>query len=606
MLKYQINTNNSQKNLIPIDISDFKIENIIKDIDDNGEITYDDKQLLVCYCDNEIPFDENANITVMSERYMINDDNISSTPYNFDTIYKLTSVNKENRSFTLTFNKYINLEVSETKSITDEEGNEWWYIYFNGSHLFNMESKLYSEDDTEIYQALYLTFDGINGQYKENPVKFTISASVKDNDTAGEWLNSSVIRIKKGAIDIINGLKEISDHAALLNFFTDNFIFVSDNFTLYIDKPLARLHIPLLQKFSTDLMQDSAIRDNFTEVEKAKAINHITEMEKDVYYPVICINNEIQDVYKIKFNLHFREHKGDNWLVENDSYWNGVNVDNKGNISLLGNYFVYGNNDYRISCQPDLLTYLNFTDKDVRYQKNKLKKSFLRVMFFDSMNPTNQNMLAYYTVFMDSGLYFSKYARYIEKEGYYNTDDETKHKKIGIKVNREPSQTSKLSDINNTTDIDEIEEVRLGSQFVIQDKYMSDASSEGFYLYLWKDNMNGQIPTDIYMKVEFNHAGYGRTIPFMMPFWDKEKDKKEGTKTFQDIIDDWNDENNRYGIRKYLKYSYIHFKYRYDKNTARHIYYMDDEFYGKEKPEDGGVNFEDNTVTLNLYEAKII
>ena len=63
-------------------------------------------------------------------------------------------------------------------------------------------------------------------------------------------------------------------------------------------------------------------------------------------------------------------------------------------------------------------------------------------------------------------------------------------------------------------DYDEIESLRLSSQFVVKDKYSSESSSEGFYLYLWKDMAN-TTPGDIYMRVEFNHAGYGRTIPFL-------------------------------------------------------------------------------------------
>ena len=54
-----------------------------------------------------------------------------------------------------------------------------------------------------------------------------------------------------------------------------------------------------------------------------------------------------------------------------------------------------------------------------------------------------------------------------------------------------------------------------------------------------------------------------------------------------------------------MKYSYIHFKYKYDKIHKQHIYYLDDEFYGT-NPEDGGVHYQDNVMTINLYEAKMI
>jgi hypothetical protein len=70
--------------------------------------------------------------------------------------------------------------------------------------------------------------------------------------------------------------------------------------------------------------------------------------------------------------------------------------------------------------------------------------------------------------------------------------------------------------------------------------------------------------------------------------------------------EDWgSDTDKRYGIKKYLKYSYIRFKYKYDKITKRHVYYLDDEFYGT-NVNNGGVHFEDNAITINLYEAKIV
>ena len=264
-------------------------------------------------------------------------------------------------------------------------------------------------------------------------------------------------------------------------------------------------------------------------------------------------------------------------------------------------------------------------------------------MFYDSLNLGNQNLLYYSTIFVDSGKLFGKYINHIEDTPYnsvvYETNEETEIETInaeksqtelvGIRVDREPTgDLLKDEDDVAFDNIDQVEELRLSCQFTVQDKFQSNASSDGFYLYLWKDNETGVIPTDIYMKVEFNHAGYGRTIPFMMPFWDpkkrydKENDtlpQKQGIKTFREILNDWNstkDENDiwrnegnitdgQYGARQYMKYSYIHFKYKYDKIHKQYIYYLDDEFYGT-NPEDGGVHYQDNVMTINLYEAKMI
>lgn len=606
MLKYQLNTRFIRNDLVPIELYDYSSDELFGD-------EFKDKMLLTCYSDSELTFGKDASIMAMYEQYMVNDDFISSTAYNFSTIYHPYGLNKENRSFSIIYDKYFNLEVERTSVTTElvdgqtDPQKTWWYIWFKGSHLFDV-----SGGNT---YTLYLTFDGPNGYNKDEPFELEVNSST--------FVTSSILRFSyKDVLDKIelNGVKledvifyeedgqTVSD-VSRVRFFRDNFVFTIGMFQLFLDRAMATISLPIEQKFANDLYQDDNIREHFTNAEIKKSINKITEMEKDVYHPVIwdSEHDKVKDeVYKIRFNLHFREHGDDDWLADADTYWNGVNP---AKLEPIDGYFTYSNPEQ----QSDLLTYLNFTDKDVRYQKNKLKKSFLRVMFFDSMNPANQNMLAYYTIFMDSGNYFSKYARYIEAEGYRKiskTPDDTgkydiKDKLTGIRVDREPTYTANGEKIIPSTDADDIEEVRLSSQFVVEDKYMSDASSEGFYLYLWKDNFLGTYPQNIYMKVEFNHAGYGRTIPFMCPFKDPTKNEGNGFKSFSEILDDWSSDDKKYGIVKYSKYSYIHFKYKYDKISERHVYYLDDEFYGT-KPNYGGVHFDDNAITINLYEAKIV
>lgn len=604
MLKYQLNTRFIRNDMVPIELYDYSSDELLGD-------EFKDKMLLTCYSDSELTFGKDASIMAMYEQYMVNDDFISSTAYNFSTIYHPYGLNKENRSFSIIYDKYFNLEVERTSITTElvdgQPQKTWWYIWFKGSHLFDV-----SGGNT---YTLYLTFDGPNGYNEDEPFELEVNSST--------FVTSSILRFSyKDVLDKIelNGVKledvifyeedgqTVSD-VSRVRFFRDNFVFTIGMFQLFLDRAMATISLPIEQKFANDLYQDDNIREHFTNAEIKKSINKITEMEKDVYHPVIwdSEHDKVKDeVYKIRFNLHFREHGDDDWLADADTYWNGVNP---AKLEPIDGYFTYSNPEQ----QSDLLTYLNFTDKDVRYQKNKLKKSFLRVMFFDSMNPANQNMLAYYTIFMDSGNYFSKYARYIEAEGYRKiskTPDDTgkydiKDKLTGIRVDREPTYTANGEKIIPSTDADDIEEVRLSSQFVVEDKYMSDASSEGFYLYLWKDNFLGTYPQNIYMKVEFNHAGYGRTIPFMCPFKDPTKNEGNGFKSFSEILDDWSSDDKKYGIVKYSKYSYIHFKYKYDKISERHVYYLDDEFYGT-KPNYGGVHFDDNAITINLYEAKIV
>lgn len=336
--------------------------------------------------------------------------------------------------------------------------------------------------------------------------------------------------------------------------------------------------------------------------------------------------------------------------------------------------------------QSDLLSYLGFTNDDVKYQKSKLKKSFLRISFYDSDNIGNQNLLHTATIFLDSGDLFAKYIKNIETEDEYKAtstviaqkspeisfpkdsiltsseykklDDENRKKcvvngellavvggsssdedkytvydKAGVAINREPMRKRALKDSDFGDNIDELERLRMSSQIVVTDKNSSKRSSEGFYFYTYKTNDNGVYPSDIYMRVEFNHAGYGRVIPFMMPYIRKSEEalkenspgyerytniKRENKiKTFDDICYDWSEIDIDKGIKnehlkddsdigysavRYMKYCHIKWKYRYDKQTQKHIYYLDPDVYGK------GVTSENNhgnNIILNLYEGKI-
>lgn len=460
------------------------------------------------------------------------------------------------------------------------------------------------------------------------------------------------------------------------------------------------------------------------------------------------MNADYVDCEKIIFNLHFREHRdrgGDKWACEKESYWNGTKkiekeikvkrggkeVEEKKNIvDLQGRVFQYENDeqktekydyfsyfgvkpgedsgydsetDYALTegtyqnkrklrnqlkeLQSDTLAYLGFSNNDVKYQKSKLKKSFLRISFYDSDNIGNQNLLHTATIFLDSGGLFAKYIRNIETENFYEVikgfkgEDGIRYKngeiieeKIynrlgfnnqencriygnpcavtgsstlenipftgydtsGVRVNREPMRLNEIKESSNLEEsVNSFEELRMSSQIEVTDKFSSNKSSEGFYFYTYKSNDVGVYPSEIYMRVEFNHAGYGRTIPFMMPYIRKNeekltegqagyerytintvKDRKNNKiKTFDDICYDWSEidydksletlkeeDEIGYGTLRYMKYAYIKWKYRYDKHTQKHIYYLDPDVYGT------GVTTSNNqgrNIILNLYEGKI-
>ena len=554
--------------------------------------TSNDKLLLVCYCDDEYGLSEGMEVYLFITLELDNANGLTTSVHEYNVKLPIAGVNNEKLLFTIIVDKYYSLTLSSLTEIVydDEESETEWEFLFSDGHLFH-ESNTTDEDEEGSPIVIFLEYTTLYGVRNIIEVGCTYYSpyvlKVTYNDSMEEL--RSVIYDEEDETFIIGSLIVYRETPYFRN---------GDRLRICKDEPVCRIILPLTQNFATDTFIQYGLEENFVDDAIEEAINDITEMEKDVYIPVIYDSTEeaVEEVYSIVFNLHFRQHRGDEWSVTPTTSWNGVNEG-----ELMGSdlpFFSFSDND----SQSDLITYLNFTNDDVRYQKNKLKKSFLRLLFYDSPTVGAQNLLAYSTIFMDSGSLFVKYARNIEEYPYcaitYDEGDNSPswdEKELdGVRVDREPYGEL----IEDLTD-DEIEEYRLSTRFVIEDRNNSSSSSEGFYLYLWKDNDNGVTPSDVYMRVEFNHAGYGRTIPFMLPYWNPETDNKTGIKAFKDIVEDWKDEETYYTARTYLKYAHIHLKYRYDKEEGRHIYYVDDETYGDD------VHFENNKIVFNLYEARM-
>lgn len=374
--------------------------------------------------------------------------------------------------------------------------------------------------------------------------------------------------------------------------------------------------IPLFSSKLLDTHQERIIKEKFVDVEKKKAINSIVEMEKDIYHPhfigVDNKNNKVSlPINELVFNLHFRKRglNDNKWRIKQKEGWFGEDyIDNDGNINLNNDiFFSYEKSSF----QSDLLYYLGFKDADIKFQRKKLKKSFLRLSFYDTNIPSNQRLLSYATIFMDSGTLFGKYTRNIENEEdsgivYYTTA--TNYAVNGIRNN-----TEVLKDDDSFIPSENVENYRLSSQFSVKHRVNGMKSAEGFYLYLWKNLTDNCGRTDIYMRVDFNHAGYGRTIPFMLPYGD---DKK--IKSFSKIIEDFDEskavslgtysnvEKKRYGytVKEMQKYLHIHFKCYYDKEADEYRYCLDDNTYDLSYGKEDSI-FANGKLFLNLYEARL-
>ena len=266
------------------------------------------------------------------------------------------------------------------------------------------------------------------------------------------------------------------------------------NVEIFIVKDSIDISTYIPQNFDINLNQKQNI-ENKLFIKK----NDIIDYEKQIFYPVFEENDKLKDIQKITYNLHFRERGettesgyvlSDEWKIKEDGFWNDTP-----------------------NGKADLLKYLGFDADDIYYQKKKVGMSFIRLSLYDSKDRRTQSLLGYSTIFIDSATF---YKRYVAKR-LANTDAE------------------------NYNPMDDEEEPRIEASFSCTNKYNTDASSEGFYFYLFPSVLENKDPNDgctyIYMKVEFNNAKYGKTVPFVVPDKDTGQPKVSYESTNKDYID---------------------------------------------------------------------
>ena len=249
----------------------------------------------------------------------------------------------------------------------------------------------------------------------------------------------------------------------------------------------------------------------------------------------------------------------DGWYINPDSgdtiWWNGF----KSNSST------FPNDDFEdfmkeSGLTSDLIGCLNFTDNDIFYKKKKVSQSFVRLSFYNSPDPIEQKLLYYSTIFIDATELYGKYVKqlmYMEDNDLFNE-----------KKNKDLNLNAAVVFCSGGT--------RLDTKMVITNEFDRTKSSEGFNLYLFAEDKNFNLENGektIYMKVEFNHAGNGKTLPMIM----------------------WPKVNGEYvplTIDNFIENLYIPIKLTYIND--RYVYYIPDAY----KNENGNID-------LVLFEPKI-
>ena len=436
---------------------------------------------------------------------------------------------------------------------------------------------------------------------------------------------------------------------------SDDYYNLFNDLELYVNNAYISIPISFNMNASIDYVKDEAIKRDFYEAEKRKAINPIVDMEKDVYMPKYIYGDAYHgsstifgDIEKIDINLHFRTRNLSSWKV-NDGY---NMVDTSGAID---NWFI---TDFHPYCDilknkkaqsgetlmrtSDLMGLLYFTDDDIFYQRTKVSNSFLRLSFYDSTDPNTQSLLATSCVYMDGHALFKKYIDNSKKyERMYGTvkaprwkeNDSTGNVTVGndveesgattyVKINsrcecvgnadeyylkdNKPPKVYKKYSRDYVNVVLNTDDYRLSSRLTIDNKYATNTSSEGFYLYIFKEYSENLHPKPIYMKAEFNHAGIGKIIPFLIPMdWSgntNDVDSKGYNKMYPvSALTLSNDESLRklkegFPLSYVYAQTYIPLYAVYDFQNKEYGYVFDSRYVKQDS---------EGNISLNLFEMKI-
>lgn len=325
------------------------------------------------------------------------------------------------------------------------------------------------------------------------------------------------------------------------------------------------------------------------------------DMERVKYSPMVYNSGTgLSIATGLTFNFHFRKrteieddkrHENtpitsgnvycDGWYINPNSadtvWWNGMNYSLSAFSANEFNKFIRDNGEI-----SDLLGYLNFTDNDVYYQKKKVSQSFIRLSFYDSWKPIEQKLLYYSTVFLDGSELYGKHI----KQLLYIEDNKI--------VTEEMNQNAVVVFFSGNTS------ARVDSKIIVTNEYDRTKSSEGFNLYLFADDAVENAEKTIYMKVEFNHAGNGKTTPMIM--WPRGYVDKNGTPIEGDTYDDALQNNSGSPVFKkgeyvpltidnFIENLYIPIKIKYF--NGKYVYYI-------ENAKNTGTN-----ISLILFEPKL-
>lgn len=366
-------------------------------------------------------------------------------------------------------------------------------------------------------------------------------------------------------------------------------------------------------------------------------------------------------IYEINLNFHFRTRDLTTWKVK-EGYDDAESLS-----SSTDNWFVTDFHPYKemiedqgrgneLMNSSDLMGLLYFTYDDIFYQKSKVAKSFARLLLYDSTDPQTQSLMDMSTVFVDEHSLYKKLIdnsrkninifgnvegvdkQYVNRQGQGNTNPTDNAKptvayKITVKSEYLGQNKCKKERPTDDCSNDKIisayteapkwsgvtldESHRLSSRLTIKNKYQTDTSSEGFYHYIFREYSEGLHPKPLYMKIEFNHAGIGKTIPMLVPMrWNSNelnddedptdyKNLKEHPLSALTLGNNDDVEELKKGIPLSYLYaqSYIPFYAVYDFINKEYAYVIDERYLTEDNK---STLHNEGILNIDLFEMKIM
>lgn len=356
----------------------------------------------------------------------------------------------------------------------------------------------------------------------------------------------------------------IENNFSIINFYCKDYRFFGEDLKLKENVSICKevgnikINFPFEEYFETNMLQYERYNEDYVEQEIEKNVSPVVDMEKQIFFPYYREeNNEEKIIKEIVFNFHFRKRRSVCTATTKDI--NDID-DAWRNNNICSEWITSGNTD------SDLLGFLGFTNDDVYYQKAKLKKSFLRLSFYNDIDRAKQDLLYYSTVFIDGGVQYGKYCKNLNEKFDYFTNNADRQMTLDPDVSKP-----------------------LTSELRIRDVYNTEACSEGYYLYLFPSNITDESGSTIYMKAEFNHAKYGLTVPMM---------SKQVNSGYTSA-----DNTDTKGIKEMFKDLYIPILIFYDKEKNKYKWIFDEKILNPTTEKiKRDIKFEDGILTITLYE----